>query len=102
MSVQVTGLDGIRRGDRVILTLWEKGSLVGVSSHESDETVENTVIVNPTSSASPSYEAIRDSEPSWISSVETRAWRYDENPVRGTAGYIRHSHDDLPTRVSSW
>jgi hypothetical protein len=68
----------------VTLTLWENGSFVGVSSHESDETVENTVIVNPTSSASPSYEAIKDSEPSRISSEETRALRYDENPAHET------------------
>ena len=44
----------IGRGDRVVLTLWENGNLVGVSSHESDEIAENAVIVNPTSSASPS------------------------------------------------
>ena len=67
----------------MVLTLWENGSLVGVSSHEGDETVENTVIVNPTSSASPSYEAIKDSELSRISSVETRAWGYDENLTDG-------------------
>ena len=66
-------------GDRVILTLWENGSLVGVSSHESDEIVENMVSVNPTSSAFPSYEAIKESEPSRISSADARALGYDVN-----------------------
>lgn len=65
----------VTRGNKVVLTLWENGSLVGVSSHESDEIVENVVIVNPTSSDSPSYEAIKESEPSRISSGDTRACR---------------------------
>lgn len=73
----------------MVLTLWENGNLVGVSSHESDETVENTVIVKPTCSASPSYEAIKDSEPSWISSAEARAWRHDENLAQEAPDYIR-------------
>ena len=62
-------------GDWTILTLWENGNLAGVSSHESDGIAENAVIVNPTSSASPSYEAIKEREPSRISSAETRAWK---------------------------
>lgn len=61
------------------LTLWENGNLAVVSSHESDEIVENAVTVNPTSSVSPSYEAIIESEPSRISSADARAWGYDEN-----------------------
>lgn len=63
----------------MILTLWENGSLVGVSSHESDEIVENVVIVNPTSSAFPSYEAIKESDPSRISSADARALGCNEN-----------------------
>lgn len=72
----------------MVLTLWENGSLVGVSSHESDGVVENAVIVNPTSSASPSYEAIRESEPSRISSGDTRACRYGENPTYDSSDRI--------------
>lgn len=63
-------------GGRVVLTLWENGSFVGVSSHESDGIVEKAVIVNPTSSAPPSYEAIREREPSRISSAEACACGY--------------------------
>ena len=72
------------------LTLSGNGSLVGVSSHESDEIVENAVIVNPTSSASPSYEATRESEPSRISSVDTCACGYDENPTYESANRVQY------------
>lgn len=75
-------------GDRVVLTLWENGSFAGVSSHESDEIVENAVTVNPTSSASPSYEAIKESEPSRISCADTCAYRYDENPTYESSNHI--------------
>lgn len=81
----------------MVLTLWENGSLVAVSSHESDGIVENMVVVNPTSSASPSYETIKESEPSRISSVDTCACRYDDNPVCQCPEL-----ECLPTHVSNW
>ena len=70
------------------LTLWENGNLVGVSSHESDGIVENAVIVNPTSSPSPSYEAIRESEASRISSADTCTYGYGENPTPESSNRI--------------
>lgn len=74
----------------MVLTGWENGSLVGVSSHESDGIEENAVIVNPTSSASPSYEAIRESEPSRISSADTCACGYDEDPTHESSNRVRY------------
>ena len=74
----------------MVLTLWENGSLTGVSSHESDGSVENAVIVNPTSSASPSYEAIKESEPSRISSADTRACKCGENPAYDSSKPVLH------------
>ena len=81
----------------MVLTLWENGSFIGVSSHESDGIVENAMIVNPTSSASPSYEAIRESEPSRISSADTCACGYDEIPTYETSNRVRHDPEHLPT-----
>ena len=71
----------------MVLTLWENGSLVGVSSHASDGTVENVVIVNPASPASPSYEAIKESEPFRISSADTRACKRNDNIANRSASH---------------
>ena len=74
----------------MVLTLWENGSLVGVSSHASDGTVENVVIVNPASPASPSYEAIKESEPFRISSTGTRACKRNGSPVNRSTDHTWH------------
>ena len=75
----------------MVLTLWENGSLVGVSSHASDGIVENVVIVNPTSPASPSYDAIKESEPSRISSADTRACKRNDNLIYRSSNHIWHN-----------